>query len=232
MKHLSLLAFPLCTLISTGVLAQTEATPPPAAPPPSEPAAPVAAPAEATAPDAAPPEGEAPSVVAYGGRVRFGASAGLGAFLNPGAVMFGAEGRVGYQLDQMLGAYVAFQEAGGIGLTANSGGGSVTGVGYWRLALVGEATLGNRFFVGAGPALLNGAWATVGANVSNGSANAGVTTVSGYVPAANVRLGIGFGSPNASGRRTGFNMALDTTFAFSAGGMSIAPLLVFGFESK
>ncbi len=216
-------------LLSLAAFAQVE---PSAPPPPSEPA-PAPAASEPSAAEAPPPMTVSH---AKGMRLRFGASAGIGASLNPTAVVFAGEGRIGWQLTQMLGAYVAVSDLGGIGIgvTANSSGGSasITGIGYYRFALVGEATFFDRLFVAAGPALVDGAWASVTAGGSSTSASAGATTVQGVFPALNARLGVGFGHANDSGRRTGFNLMLDAAAIFSNGGVTLVPMLMFGFESK
>lgn len=135
---------------------------------------------------------------------------------------------------------------------------SVSFVNYTQFGVEGEAILGNHFFVALGPKIAKGGWGYVGQEASGGggggSASQAVGVVSGWFPAVGTKIGVGFGKPNpGSGRRNGFTMMLDTTFVFASGGVragqsagtggatqviapyggiGIAPMLMFGFESR
>ena len=135
---------------------------------------------------------------------------------------------------------------------------SVNFVSYYQFGFEGEAILGNHFFVALGPKLARGGWGFVGQEVTAGGGGGGATqrvgVVSGWLPAIGTKIGVGFGKPNpVTGRRNGFTMMLDTMFVFGSGGiqasqsggtggasqiiapfggMGIAPMLLFGFESR
>ena len=84
----------LTALVSASALAQE--APPPSPPPEPPPAAPAPPP---DAPVAMPMDTDP------GGRVRWGVSGNLGWHLPQSAFTFGGEGRIGYQITNMLGAY-------------------------------------------------------------------------------------------------------------------------------
>lgn len=220
-------------------------------------AAPIAAPAEV--PVLAP-------VFPAQGRFRFGIAAGLGTFFPGPMISYGLAGRAGWQFTNILGAYATFGKTSGLwlggSLNVGSGGASISQsvsfVDYWQFGLEGEAILGNRFYVAAGPKIVNGGWGFIAQSVGGGSGGASVNqtagVVSGWLPAVGTRIGLAFGKPNPeTGRRGGFNMAIDTTFVFGSGGVKvnqsaggtgisqsvaplggvgITPMLTFGYELR
>lgn len=250
-------------------LAQTVPPPPPAPPPtPVDTASPDAAtPATPATPAPAPasPETKPPVVdenVDKGGRIRWGTSGNVGWHLPQSMFTIGAEGRIGYQVNNIFSAYgVVGGTAGfGFGVSAGFSGVSVSAsaISYWYIGGIAEAMFGNLFYVGGGPVLARGGLA--GANI--GVDSAGVAQVqevasSGFKPGINFRVGFGFGRPmGASHRRSGFNLGIDTLTLFhpnttvvttkadgpngSAGIavttnetiVSFVPMLTFGYDSR
>lgn len=192
----------LTALVSASALAQE--TPPPAPPP----AAPAAAPAPA------------PSVVDHpiggdpGGRVRWGISANFGWFIPHPAFTFGGEARVGYQISNMLSAFVIGGGTIGFGGGANLG---VTPSSVWAIGIyygyvgaVAELIFGDLFYVGGGPVVGFGGYALGGVSAGAGQAAVTAAVATGAAPGLDIRLGLGFGRPHdaPSFRRGGFNLGL------------------------
>lgn len=196
-----------------------------------------------------------------GGRVRWGVSGNLGWHLPQSAFTFGAEGRIGYQITNMLGAYAIVGGTVGLGIggSASSTGASVsvTAVSYYYFGAIFEAMFADLFYVGGGPVLANGALA--GVSASGGTSGAGVTTVvdTGLMPGIDLRLGLGLGRPNPapSFRRGGFNLGLNALVLFhpdtlvgratadSSGNVgaevktneltvTVTPMLMLGYDSR
>ena len=239
----------LTAFVSASAFAQGEATSPPPQPPPAAPP-PAAAPADAPlAMDQDP-----------GGRVRWGVSGNLGWHLPQSAFTFGAEGRIGYQISNMFGAYAIVGGTVGLGFGGSvSGSGasiSATALSYYYFGAIAELMLADIFYVGGGPVLANGG--LVGATVSGGTSGAGASAFvdSGLCPGIDLRLGLGLGRPNPapSFRRGGFNLGLnalilfrpDTAVTRASAGMggasvdvttnelavTVAPMLMLGYDSR
>jgi len=220
----------------------------------------------ATAETAPQPAPATTPVSPSGGHIRWGITGGPGTFFPGPMVTIAAEGRIGWQFTSILGAYatVGFTEGYWFGgsLNVGSGGAGVSMnfryVDYWQFGVEGEAILGNTFFVAAGPKIVKGGWGFVGQGVDAGSGGASAEQyagiVSGWLPAVGTRIGLAFGKVNpATGKRGGFNMAIDTTFVFGSGGVEIkqsagttgvsqrvaplggigiTPILMFGYEMR
>ncbi len=207
----------LLALVSFTSLAQElEPTPPPTpAPQPFVPSYQQPGFAYATTPQDAPTEDR-------GHRVRWGVSAAIGWHLPYHALGVGLEGRVGYQFNSVFSTYVTFgAQLGvglGIGVTNSSASVSGTFMGHYVMGLIGEAFLGDRFYVGAGPAFGVGTLAVAGINAS--SAGGVITGVGsyGFKPGFDVRLGFAFGKKNpVTHRRGGFNIGLDALVLYHPG---------------
>lgn len=197
----------LTALVATSALAQDAAQPPP---PPAP--APVA-----NAPADAPMEDQ-------GGRVRWGVSANIGWHI-PSMFTIGGEGRIGYVFSNLFNAYLIGGGVGGFGFggSVNSGGTggsvSVSAVSYWYLGAIAELMFGNIFYVGGGPVLASGGFATVGLAASNTAGAISTVTHSGFAPGLDLRLGLGFGGQKGppSFRRGGFNLGLSVLTLFRPG---------------
>jgi hypothetical protein len=178
-------------------------------------------------------------------RVRWGVNAAFGSFLSAGAVDFGVSARVGMQLNSLLAIYGDFGYIAGIGFGASGAGASVSGVGMWHVGPTAEATFG-KFFAAGGLMVAGGGWASVSASTA-GSGQA--IAAGGIMPGMNLRTGFTFGSPQPSGRRSGFTLAVDlkilnagvTSASAGAGGATVAagdriwgvtPMLVLGYDAK
>lgn len=235
----------LAALVSASAFAQETPPPPPEAPPP--------------APVAVAPVADAP-VEDPGGRVRWGVSAGLGWHLPQSAFTVGAEGRIGYQISNMFGAYAVIGGTGGFGIGGSvSGSGasvSITALSYWYLGGIAELMLGNLFYVGGGPVLANGALAGVSTSASTSGASVTTVVAAGWKPGLDLRLGLGFGKPRpGSFRRGGFNLGVDALILFhpdaivgrvqgSSNGtagvevkttelaVTVTPMLTFGYDAR
>lgn len=239
----------LTALVSASAFAQE--TPPP---PPPQPAA--DQPVMAANPTIMPTE----MVSDPGGRVRWGVSGNLGWHLPYSAFTIGAEGRIGYQVSNLFGAYAILGVTGGFGFggTATTTGGSVsvTGLSRWYVGGIAEIMLGDLFYVGAGPVLANGAMGIVG--LSAGTTGGGISAVvdGGLMPGLDIRLGLGLGRPKGppSFRRGGFNLGVnvlmllhpDTTVTrvqgdVNGGSISVdtkelvftaTPMLMLGYDAR
>lgn len=166
---------------------------------------------------------DAPTVPAeepYKLGVRAGGSAGIGAWI-PGMIsfhLFDLHG--GVQVSPMFGAYlrVGYNASVGLGITANSMGGSISasGAGMWLVGANAELGLGDSFFLAAGPQVGIGAWARtrVTGGTSGGSVQAIVSQ--GAHPGLDFKLGVGLGQPNkVTKRRTQATIALDLSLLYA-----------------
>ncbi len=195
-----------------------------------------------------------------GGRVRWGVSGNFGWHIPQSAFTFGASGRIGYQISNMIAAYAEFGGTVGLGFGGNitSGGATVSAtlLSYYYFAAIAEFMFGNLFYVGGGPVLANGG--LVGTTVSGSAGGGDVTTVvdAGLMPGFDLRLGLGLGrqSPSPSFRRGGFNLGVnamillhpDTVVVRAAGGggggggsvttneltLTVVPMFMLGYDSR
>lgn len=187
-------------LVSASAFAQETAPPPPPPQPVASPVRPVDSPMVEEDP---------------GGRVRWGISGDFGWHIPQSAFTFGAEGRIGYQISNMISAFAiaGFTVGLGIGGSGSATGASVslTALSYYYFGAIAEFMLGNLFYFGGGPVLANGALAGITAN--GGTNGGGFTTVAdaGLMPGLDLRLGLGLGrqNPAPSFRRGGFNLGVN-----------------------
>jgi len=188
------------------------------------------------------------------GRVRWGINAQVGAFLPQTAVMFGVEGRVGYQFDRLLAVYLNLGGAVGLGLSASStstgASASASVVAYWTAGILGELTLFDHLVLAAGPALADGAWAGAVASSSAAGTSTSSVTSAGFMPALDFKLGVGLGGRRPHGRRSHFTLGVDLLVLFSpnaqytttpSGGsgtvthglaVGFAPTLMLGYDAR
>jgi hypothetical protein len=139
--------------LAQGQEAEAEAT---GKPPAAEEAAPAeAAPAATPAPAAAAPAGgDTSSAVADGVRFRFGVAGGIGFFTasdeagtaKVSCTYYGADLRLGAQINNLFGVYAQPT----LGYYSADGSGGLAAGGLLGMAVVADATLIDRFFVGAG----------------------------------------------------------------------------------
>lgn len=152
--------------------------------------------------------------------VRVGGSAGIGAWI-PGMLsfhLFDLHG--GVQVTPMFGAYlrVGYNASIGLGITANSMGGSISAAaaGMWLVGANAELGLGDSFFIAGGPQVGIGSWARtrVAGGTSGGSIQAIVSQ--GAHPGLNFKLGVGLGQPNkVTKRRTQATIGLDLSLLYA-----------------
>ncbi len=187
-------------LVSASAFAQETAPPPPPPQPIASPVRPVDSPMVEEDP---------------GGRVRWGVSGDFGWHIPQSAFTFGAEGRIGYQISNMISAFAIAGFTVGLGIggsgTATGASVSLTALSYYYFGAIAEFMLGNLFYFGGGPVIANGALAGITAN--GGTNGGGFTTVAhaGLMPGLDLRLGLGLGRQAGapSFRRGGFNIGLD-----------------------
>jgi hypothetical protein len=169
-----------------------------------------------------PPPPDAPEAEEQG-RVRWGVDGQIGVLLPQTTVTFGAEGRVGYQINRTFGAFVNGGATFGFGVggSLNPNGAVSTSLsiaGWWKLGVLGEMTLFDRLSIAAGPAIANGGWAGVlaTANSTNSSSSTTGVVAGGFMPALDLKVGLNLGHRNErTGRRSGFNIGLDVLFLFA-----------------
>lgn len=194
----------LSALVSSLAFAQEEQPPPP-------PEAPPAAAETAPAPAAEP---------ASTGRFRWGVSGNLGWHIPQPAFSLGGEGRVGYQINSMFGAYATFGGTAGFGFGASGGAGggsaSVTAFSRWYLGAIAELFLADIFFVGAGPVFANGGFAGITASASPDGVGAAVFAHAGPAFGLDVKLGLQLGRQNdgPGTRKSGFSLGLSAMTLF------------------
>ncbi len=156
---------------------------------------------------------------AFGGPLVGGLSGGGG----------GIDTRFGVQLDKTFGIYgqpILMVAAGASTETSPTGAkASASAAALYGLGVLGEAALGDFFYVGLGPELLNGALGS--ASVSGGS-SASASAATGPFFSVASRLGLALGSTGK--RRRAFTVGLDMHLVFAAGTV-LLPGIALGYES-
>jgi hypothetical protein len=152
-----------------------------------------------------PPQASMPPVVAAPApapselKLRLGANLGIMMFSPGPSYGLNFSARAGVRLGSLLAAYLDAGKGfglGGGGSVSQSGASlSVNVVGYWRVGVVGELTLG-PLFLSLGPALFNGSWVGVSESGGTSGASQEVYAAGGYFPSAIGRLGFAFGDTN------------------------------------
>ncbi len=163
---------------------------------------------------------EGPSKKAAGedeGRFRGGVSGAFGPFFPGPIYMFGADGRLGYQINDLRGVYGGFGAMAGFGIgvgtSDNGGSASISAGAALALNAMFEVTLADIFFVGLGPQLMYGSFATASVFTAGTSAGTAASVFSGPLGGIKARIGVGFGA-NRPGRRKQFTLAIDGNLIF------------------
>lgn len=160
-------------------------------------------------------------------RFRWGISGAGGPLM--GGYSGGAGGittRFGYQVDSLLGFYGEPLLLVGAGASADVQGASATGIALYGLGAMADITLGDFFYLAAGPEVLLGAMGEVQA----GAAGTGsVEAATGPFFSLGTRAGFALGSvqPNC---RSAFTIGLDMHVVF-ASEVAIMPLIALGYEA-
>src|SRR5688572_8909716 len=144
------------------------------------------------------------------GRFRGGVSGIIGVFLPGPVIQLGVEGRLGYQINDLMAVYGDIGSHAGfgvnVGASEDGGGASITaGAGIYGSAMF-EVTLADVFSAALGPTLMYGSFVTVGQYVSVDAAEQSVAVFAGVLPGIKMRVGVGFGSERP-GRRKQFTLA-------------------------
>ncbi len=152
-----------------------------------------------------------------GPRFRGGVSGSLGAFVPGPIVMLGAEGRFGYQIDDMMAVYGGINAMAGLGFgvgveedqtSASISAGAAVGV-----HAMFEGTFGDVFFLAAGPQILYGSFVSESFYTDGAAAGTEASVFYGPMPGLKFRIGVGFGS-DAPRRRKQFTLAFDGSLIF------------------
>ena len=180
-----------------------------------------------------------------GGRFRGGVGGLLGAFFPGGVWQFGPEGRLGYQIDDLMAVYASFGAHAGFRVARDENGDSSFNAGAAVfVSPMFEVTLADVFFAGIGPQFLYGTFASLDTAVSGESVGADVGVFVGLMPGFKVKTGVGFGSDDPD-RRKQFTLALDLSVVFgdryevtSSGNVEagvavgVLPMLAIGYDAK
>ena len=152
----------------------------------------------------------APAPAASGMRFRFGVSGGAGPLLSsfPTFIYGGADLRFGLQVNDLLGIYVQPQ----LGFYGGGVGGFAAFGGLIGGSLVGEVTLLDRLFAGAG----------LGYGILNNPSGLELHFRAGAYPAM---------SKSETGRRKGLMLGVDFRVHLLDGATFIAPTFCIGYES-
>jgi hypothetical protein len=180
-----------------------------------------------------------------GGRFRGGVGALIGAFFPGSVLQIGPEGRLGYQIDDLMAVYASFGAHAGAGFDVDETSSSVS----FGAAIFGapmfEVTLVDVFFVGIGPQFLYGSFVTADAASSGQNVGAEVSAFAGFMPGFKLKTGVGLGSDDPD-RRKQFTLALDLSVVFGdrlrvttsnatvdAGvAVGVLPMLAIGYDAK
>jgi len=159
-------------------------------------------------------------------RFRWGISGAGGPLM--GGYSGGAGGittRFGWQLDSMLGFYGEPLLLVGAGASADIDGASATGIALYGLGAMADITLGDFFYIAAGPEVLLGAIGEAEAGTAAASADA----ATGPFFSLATRAGFALGSVRPN-RRSAFTIGLDMHVVL-ANEVAIMPLIALGYEA-
>ncbi len=194
-----------------------------------------------------------------GGRVRWGTSFNLGWHLPYHAFGLGLEVHLGWQFSRVFSLYGTLGGHLGLGLGVDTGGNQTRVdarlIFHGITAAIAEVMLGDRFYLGAGPALAFGLFGMAGLSASRDEGTVTAVGAYGVKPGVDLRLGLGFGRGRAPGfRRGGFNIGIDALLLFhpntvftrvhgdGQGGtvevrengtmVTVTPMLTLGYEAR
>jgi hypothetical protein len=156
-------------------------------------------------------------ISAAGGPVLGGFSGGAG----------GIDARFGAQLNRYFAIYAQPVLLVAAGASSNASGASGTAIGLYGVAALADLTLGDLFYVAAGPELLAGGVGTASASTNGTTRKDSASTGPFFSVAA--RAGFAFGSQRPT-RRKAFTVGLDLHTIFT-GEVVVLPLLAVGFEA-
>lgn len=187
------------------------------------------------------------------GRFRGGVSGTIGAFIPGPVIQFGAEGRLGYQINDLYAVYGDFGAHAGLGAGVDySSSGATTSIAFGAAVFVSalfEVTLADIWFIGAGPSLMYGVFGTADTSIGTTSLEEEASVFAGGLPGIKVRTGVGFGSDRPN-RRKQFTLAVQANIVFgqryrysgstglldeseSVGiGVGVLPMLALGYDAK
>ncbi len=147
-------------------------------------------------------------------RFRGGVSAQIGGYFieDTGLGLFGIQGRLGAQIIDEFGIYAT----PGFQMGASTEG----ALARVSIGVIPELTLGDLWFIGAGPEVFAAAGIDDDVDVFGGA----------YLIAARLRTGFAFGSKRP-GRRHAFTLAFDGHVDFYDGKVGVAPTVALGYDA-
>lgn len=197
----------------------------PAAPAPPAPGTPATGAAAATTTPATP--AEAPTKTEEEARFRWGISGYGGPLM--GGLSGGAGGidaRFGAQITNMFGVYAQPMILLGAGAEASVQGASASGIALYGVGALGEVSLADLVYIGAGPELLFGGMGSASAGVAGSSASGST----GPYLSLTGRAGLALGSVKPN-RRKAFTIGLDFRMVLNPGDPVVVPCLGLGYDA-
>jgi hypothetical protein len=177
--------------------------------------------------DTATDEAGQPDAGEFKSRFRWGITGGggpmIGGYTGGG---LGVDARFGMQVSEMLGVYAQPSVFVFIGALADDTNADVTAGAVYGLGALGDLTLGDLFFLAAGPEILMGAIGSASVNADGSTAEA----ASGPFFSIAARTGFVFGRKGPD-RRSGFSVGLDLHAVFAGGETAIPVMIFLGYES-
>lgn len=180
--------------------------------------------------DAGGDAGIAPADAAAASRFRWGITGGVGPMYGGyTGVGFGVDARFGMQLDQMLAVYAQPSAFVFVGAAADDDSAEATAGAVYGLGVLGDVTLGDLFFLAAGPELLSGAIGSTSTTVNMDGTTASASGAEGLFFSVAARTGFVFGSKRPD-RRSGFSVGLDMHAVFANGEVAMPVMIFLGYE--
>lgn len=142
----------------------------------------------------------------------------------------GLEARFGMQFTPLLGVYAQPTLLAGAGARADIDSAEATGVALYGLGVLAEADLMDLFFVGAGPELLGGGFASAQVSASESGANGNLEAATGPFFGVATRAGLVLGSSSPT-HRGGFSLGIDWHFLFVSDDVLMMPMVFLGYDS-
>ncbi len=139
----------------------------------------------------------------------------------------GIDARFGAQITNLLGVYAQPVLLLGAGAEASANNVSASGIALYGFGALGEVSLANLVYLGAGPEILFGGMGSSSVSTSAGGAASGST---GPYLSITGRAGFAFGSMKPN-RRKAFTIGLDFRMVLNPGDPVIVPCLGLGYDA-
>jgi hypothetical protein len=140
----------------------------------------------------------------------------------------GVAGRIGMQMTPMFGLYAQPTALVAVGAQADHDNADVTAAALYGVGVLGDITLGDLFYIAAGPELLLGGVGSSSVQVNPDGSTQSVEASTGPFFSIATRAGFVFGTKKPT-RRSGFTIGLNMPIVF-AGDTLILPMVFLGYE--